>query len=1388
MAFEESEIYQAILDGDLPALGYSVQENDVNLRSSEGKSFLHVAVELGQEELTDFLVQRVFLGFRDSNGDTALDLADRLGLWRVVRTMLQKVSSLQESGDMEALQALFQCGWQAWVPPHTTASTQASHVMQQMLRYSKQVEAVHTATQEGNLSALQDALTEESLALACDHTGLPPLQKAVLFECLSVAQYLSLGFPRAVNQPDHMGRTALHYAAGHHEYQDNILYKLLLRAGAREDVTDLAGYKPTDYTRDPYLFSVDHMKHEVVARLHRPRPNYMKLVQHQANDPGSGGQSKASSRNTSLHRWRAIASVASFTHNPHLASRRRVPFEDTGLYEAIITNDFHGVRFLLELGEDPTQRNIEGWNYLHLAVAHFVSPHMLSLLLNYVSPAERDVDGLTPLELALTVYRNRTLADVQLNLILGLVLKEDVVALQKLASDGWQYWPSIQHGLDFLQPMLTPHMLQLLAELNDFKTEIQELHKAAILHQTISGNAANMLETEIGVTSLDNAGLSLVHVCVIFYNIKLLALLLHRFPFTANVRDNLGRTPLHYAAGLQDDEYMYNWLRVAGADDGVEDVWGMRPVDYLGPEGNSLVSPSIQEGIRDKLHSSPLLVPPWPTCLLSAKMESSKLYDAIKANDAEAVQTLLADADTDTSLRDSDGRTFLHNAVLTGADLPVLKALLDRVDISVRDAKGNTVLDLIFSGSYPESGAEAIEAKVRELILGGGEEEVQRLLLSGWTLWPVTVEEAKEKSEELADQLEKLLEAKDKVTEIHKAVQEGRVKDVKGLLDRKHLALAADHTGLPPLQKAVIFQQPELVQYLVEDFPDTVGVKDNLGRTALHYAAGVSDEGAMYKTLQDAGADETVADLMGKTAKDYNEQPGELNVADVKTKVEEMLSREILTSKPTEASTAMSEEHTDAGNLPDTSATTPATEADTTEPKQPTLPPPEPPKPEKVQPVSLYVPEVKRERVPPPTTVDGKYVAEHLGTALTLALAEIAERRPWDPIEYLGHWLYKYRKNLDEMEEKKRMLGDIRSEEEEMNMENENKFIRKEEEMRFMEEDRRKKEEEEAERKKKEQEELQRQAKEAILAQKPQLPTVTEEAEEDNMVRDRDENGQTELHLLAAQSGADLVAVINMGYSLADRDENNRTPRDVAEELGITENVDAIDNYVTNLLEQEKLETLTQLIVDGYDKLDAVLDKVSTDGLPKDVTDFVNSIPKLQERVSAVFKAVSSGVARDVENALERKTLVLAKDKYGRSPLHIAILAGHDEIAQNIVKNFPSSVKARDNLNRTPLHYAIALSDEMADFLKANGADVNAKDARQHSPAYYRDEKDEIEKLKETLPSPDTATNGENAAAPASLEEEKQPDDADKGKEETTAEGAPTGETTATEQPAADSS
>lgn len=45
------------------------------------------------------------------------------------------------------------------------------------------------------------------------------------------------------------------------------------------------------------------------------------------------------------------------------------------------------------------------------------------------------------------------------------------------------------------------------------------------------------------------------------------------------------------------------------------------------------------------------------------------------------------------------------------------------------------------------------------------------------------------------------------------------------------------------------------------------------------------------------------------------------------------------------------------------------------------------------------------------------YLKRCFGNCLSQALAEVAKVRPSDPIEYLGHWLYHYRKTVKAKEE-----------------------------------------------------------------------------------------------------------------------------------------------------------------------------------------------------------------------------------------------------------------------------------------------------------------------------------------------------------------------------------
>lgn len=141
-------------------------------------------------------------------------------------------------------------------------------------------------------------------------------------------------------------------------------------------------------------------------------------------------------------------------------------------------------------------------------------------------------------------------------------------------------------------------------------------------------------------------------------------------------------------------------------------------------------------------------------------MESSHLFEAVRNNDHDAVQSLVADENNQIALRDSEGRTFLHHAVLSRVDISIFQALLACVDFTVRDIEGQNVLDLLCSRGHLNSEIAAVEIRVRKLLFGEKVEHkaIQHLLLSGWNHWPITIEEAKVKSEETAAILDKLLE------------------------------------------------------------------------------------------------------------------------------------------------------------------------------------------------------------------------------------------------------------------------------------------------------------------------------------------------------------------------------------------------------------------------------------------------------------------------------------------------------------------------------------------------------------------------------------------------------------------------------------------------------
>lgn len=135
-----------------------------------------------------------------------------------------------------------------------------------------------------------------------------------------------------------------------------------------------------------------------------------------------------------------------------------------------------------------------------------------------------------------------------------------------------------------------------------------------------------------------------------------------------------------------------------------------------------------------------------------------KLLEAIKAGKPEQVRAALKTADGSTPLRSATGESPLHEAVRLCATPEVFNILLEGIaDFSARNIDGQTVADLVFSAKNLDPDYETILVNhVKAWILRGRVDELEKLLLSGWVFWPVSVDQAKNVSAELCDFVSKI--------------------------------------------------------------------------------------------------------------------------------------------------------------------------------------------------------------------------------------------------------------------------------------------------------------------------------------------------------------------------------------------------------------------------------------------------------------------------------------------------------------------------------------------------------------------------------------------------------------------------------------------------------
>ncbi|KAL5286722.1 hypothetical protein ACFFRR_007999 [Megaselia abdita] len=350
-------------------------------------------------------------------------------------------------------------------------------------------------------------------------------------------------------------------------------------------------------------------------------------------------------------------------------------------------------------------------------------------------------------------------------------------------------------------------------------------------------------------------------------------------------------------------------------------------------------------------------------------------------------------------------------------------------------------------------------------------------------------------------------------------------------------------------------------------------------------------------------------------------------------------------------------------------------------------------------------------------TEQGKYLASTLGEPLIKGLTEVAEKRPANPIAYLAKYLGKLdssnvndedntpRAKLPESATSHNALKRLRPSPTTSDHFNDDVVENDEEN-----------------------------------GEDVNSPEDTPKAE------DRDEHGQSMLHFACARSHGKsglLTLIEESKIDITYRDELYRTARDVSLQASQPANAIEIDQYVLGLAATGEVALFDHLQLNGYDHILDVVDEENNDLIEytklrdhEELTEFLSNLRSFEEKREELHHYIRVGDFDKVKSIVENSNgvrIIKAKNYYGRTALHIAVLKENEEIVEYFTHKCKEALKIGDNLERTPLHYAMGSNnvESISRILIRKGAKRTTKDLKGRQPSYYFMNKSDILRLQE---------------------------------------------------------
>ncbi|XP_021940111.1 uncharacterized protein LOC110839862 isoform X3 [Zootermopsis nevadensis] len=541
----------------------------------------------------------------------------------------EEVKQLVEEGNMEQLANLVLNGEGHRLIGQTSDDPELQGFLNNVPAYMAKIRAVHEAAQEGNLRDLQAALDRRKFAIARDGSnsmGTTPLHVATLFGHTAIIRYLGSRFPETLHARDGNDRTPLHYAA---TMADNgHFYNLLLNLGADPALKD-----NQDNTAEYYLKNTGILTHQdLLEQYGASGEDANNMLEDKGNLPQRNipdgrpvfwteeGQYLTNALGDPLVKGLAevanarpsdpIAHLATYLYNYANTSRdirnntqqsammiTTGPPEAVGNFAAALPSSLVEDPDTIQPASDSPEtavtsanRDEHGQSMLHFAAARSHGRNALFQLLQEVdiNVGYRDELYRTARDVAIQANLPENIQDID-KWVLYMAARGETEKLMQLLLEGYDHILDVEdeeenHIFDVVQRQNEQETMAFLQSIPSFEERREQLHST--IRRGNMEELKSILTPEAGKGKLlavaKNAyGRCSLHIAVLSQDEEMTEFIATNFRETLRVGDNLERTPLHYAMGLEKVESLSAILIKAGAKRVLKDLKGRQPSYYF---------------------------------------------------------------------------------------------------------------------------------------------------------------------------------------------------------------------------------------------------------------------------------------------------------------------------------------------------------------------------------------------------------------------------------------------------------------------------------------------------------------------------------------------------------------------------------------------------------------------------------------------------------------------------------------------------------------------------------------------------------------------------------------------------------------------------------------